>query len=138
MRAVLCLVLVVVASSALRSSLHSEFADLEANPNTKAMVIGVMTHTENAPSYFQAAGKEPGEIFYIAFNNSPKIMEGFASGYTQLSGEQQPYMQGYLPIISLAYRAVYGFDYISHDTGGGFITQDNYEEVGAWVEAGIR
>jgi len=113
-------------------------ADLEANPDTKAILLGVMTHCENSPAYLEAAGKAPGEIPVIVFNNSPKMMDGFASGYIQLSGEQQPYMQGYLPIISLAYKAAYGFDYISHDTGGGFITKDNYEEVGKWVQAGVR
>jgi len=113
-------------------------ADLEANPDTKAVMVGVMTHTENMPMYLEAAGKAPGEIKAIAFNNSPKIMEGFASGYIQLSGEQQPYLQGYLPILSLAYHCVYGFDYFTVDTGGGFITEDNYSEVAKYVEEGIR
>ena len=113
-------------------------ADLEANPDTKAILIGVMTHCENAPAYLEAAGKKPGEIPVIVFNNSPKIMEGFASGYIQLSGEQQPYLQGYIPILSLAYHIVYGFDYFTVDTGGGFITKDNYTEVAKYVQGGYR
>lgn len=132
---------ITVTSEQMTSSelLMPQFiADLEANPDTKAVMVGVMTHTENMPMYLEAAGKKPGEIKAIGFNNSPKVMEGFASGYIQLSGEQQPYLQGYIPILSLAYHCIYGFDYFSVDTGGGFITEDNYEEVAQYVQEGIR
>ena len=62
----------------------------------------------NVPTYMQAAGKKPGEIFNFGFDTSPQIVEGFKDGWVQLTADQQPFLQGYLPILSLCQQVVYG------------------------------
>ena len=81
----------------------------------------------NVPTYMQAAGKKPGEIFNIGFDTSPQIVEAFKDGWVQLTADQQPFLQGYLPILSLCQQVVYGLAPINVDTGAGFVTPDNYE-----------
>ena len=77
----------------------------------------------------QAAGKKPGEIFNFGFDTSPQIVAGFKDGWVQLTADQQPFLQGYLPILSLCQQVVYGLAPINVDTGAGFVTPDNYEAV---------
>ena len=70
----------------------------------------------------QAAGKKPGEIFNVGFDTSPQIVEAFKSGWVQLTSDQQPFQQGYMPILNLCEQIVYGLAPINVDTGAGFVT----------------
>ena len=47
----------------------------------------------------------------------------------QLSSDQQPYLQGFIPVTSLALSIAYGFSLISYDTGAGFVTAGNLENL---------
>ena len=47
----------------------------------------------------------------------------------QLTADQQPFQQGYLPILSLCETIVYGLAPLNVDTGAGFVTPDNYKAV---------
>ena len=85
-----------------------------------------------------ALGKSPGEINNIGFDTSPAIMEAFNSGYVQLTSDQQPFLQGYLPILSLCGTLVYGFGPLNVDTGAGFVDVSNYESVADLATAGYR
>ena len=77
----------------------------------------------------KAAGKKPGEIINVGFDTSPQIVEAFKGGWVQLTADQQPFQQGYLPILSLCEQIVYGLAPINVDTGAGFVTPDNYKAV---------
>lgn len=83
----------------------------------------------NASVYMQAAGKKPGDVVNIGFDTSPQIVKQFADGWVQLSSDQQPFMQGYLPIISLCQQKVLGLGAMTVDTGAGFITKENSPAV---------
>ena len=56
----------------------------------------------------------------------------------QLTSDQQPFLQGYLPILSLSLSKKYGFSPLNYDTGAGFVTPDNYKPVSELAKAGIR
>ena len=92
----------------------------------------------NAPTYMEAAGVEAGEIANIGFDTSPQIIDGFGRGYVQLTSDQQPFNQGYLPVLSLCQQAVLGLAPITEDTGAGFVTPDNYATVGELATRGLR
>ncbi len=47
----------------------------------------------------------------------------------QLTADQQPFQQGYLPILSLCETIVYGLAPLNVDTGAGFVTPENYTAV---------
>jgi simple sugar transport system substrate-binding protein len=91
-----------------------------------------------AETYMQALGKQPGDIINIGFDTSPAVIDGFEKGYIQLTSDQQPFLQGYLPILSLCGSKVYGFAPLYVDTGAGFVDAANYEAVAEWANKGYR
>jgi simple sugar transport system substrate-binding protein len=86
----------------------------------------------------KAAGKKPGEVIQIGFDTSPQIVQGFADGWVQLTADQQPFLQGYMPILSLCQQVVNGLAPINVDTGAGFVTPDNYKAVADLATEGLR
>jgi simple sugar transport system substrate-binding protein len=92
----------------------------------------------NASTYMKGAGKKPGEVFNVGFDTSPQIVEGFKSGWVQLTSDQQPFQQGYLPILNLCEQIVYGLAPINVDTGAGFVTPENYKAVADLATDGLR
>jgi simple sugar transport system substrate-binding protein len=113
-------------------------AALANNPDTKAIVYPGGQLLGNAATYMQAAGKQPGEVIQIGFDTSPQIVEAFKQGWVQLTADQQPFLQGYMPILSLCQQVVYGLAPIDVDTGAGFVTPENYETVADLATEGLR
>jgi simple sugar transport system substrate-binding protein len=113
-------------------------AAIQANPTTKAIVYPGGQLLGNAQAFMQAAGKKPGEIINIGFDTSPQIVEGFKGGWVQLTSDQQPFLQGYMPVLSLCQQVVYGLGAMNVDTGAGFVTPDNYKAVADLATEGLR
>lgn len=117
--------------------------DTNGNPDlaTSAMTASVKKATKlklivaagpvlgNMPNYFKAAGLKPGEVKVSGFDLGATVFAAFASGHVQLSADQEPFKQGYFPIISLCMQKVYGLAPSSVDTSSGFVTTDNYKLV---------
>jgi simple sugar transport system substrate-binding protein len=108
------------------------------NPDVKLIVYPGGQLLGAVPVYMDALGKAPGEIYNIGFDTSPAIMEAFSSGYVQLTSDQQPFLQGYIPILSLCGTLVFGFGPMNLDTGAGFVDVSNYEAVAELAKAGLR
>jgi simple sugar transport system substrate-binding protein len=113
-------------------------AALRANPTTKVIVYPGGQLLGNAATYMQAAKKKPGEIVNVGFDTSPQIVDAFKKGWVQLTADQQPFQQGYLPILSLCEQVVYGLAPINVDTGAGFVTTENYTAVADLATKGLR
>lgn len=113
-------------------------AALARYPEVKAVGYGGGQMLGNVPAFMQAAGKKPGEVFNFGVDTSPQVVEGFKGGWVQLAADQQPFLQGYLPILSLCQQIVHRFMPISVDTGAGFVTPDNYKEIAKLATEGVR
>ena len=113
-------------------------AALTNDPAVKAIIYPGGQLLGNAAAYMQAAGKKPGEVINIGFDTSPQIVAGFKDGWVQLTADQQPFLQGYMPILSLCQQVVYGLAPINVDTGAGFVTPDNYAAVADLATEGLR
>ncbi len=113
-------------------------AAIAANPTVKLIAYPGGQPLGNASTYMQAAGKKPGDIINIGFDTSPQIVDGFKNGWVQLTSDQQPFMQGYMPILSLCQQVVYGLGPANVDTGAGFVTPENYEAVANLAIEGLR
>jgi simple sugar transport system substrate-binding protein len=109
-----------------------------AQPATKLILYSNSANLGAVPMYMDSLGKKPGQIINIGFDTSPAIVDAFRRGYVQLSSDQQPYLQGFIPVTSLALTIAYGFSLISYDTGAGFVTPGNIEDLAALAVAGIR
>ena len=82
-------------------------AALNANPETKVIVHSGSDIMNVAEGIAKAAGYGPNELLQIGFDTSPQIMSSF-EGYVHLTSDQQPFLQGYLPVLSLCQTAVLG------------------------------
>jgi simple sugar transport system substrate-binding protein len=83
------------------------------------------------PSYFSAAGLKAGDVKVAGFDVGSDVLAAFKSGHVQLTADQEPFKQGYMPILSLCLQKVYGLSASSVDTSAGFVTVDNYATVAA-------
>jgi simple sugar transport system substrate-binding protein len=108
------------------------------HPNTKMIVYAGGQLLGAAPQYMQAIGKKPGQIINIGFDTSPQVISAFKEGYVQLTADQQPFLQGYMPILSLCLTKKFGFAPINLDTGNGFIDTANYQTIAALADQGLR
>jgi len=83
------------------------------------------------PKFFDAAGLKAGDVKVAGFDVGADVLAAFASGHVQLTADQEPFKQGYLPIVSLCLQKVFGLSASSVDTSAGFVTVDNYKTVAA-------
>jgi simple sugar transport system substrate-binding protein len=75
------------------------------------------------------------------FDYSPAVLRAVRTGRIEFAVDQQPYLQGYLPVVFLAERARYGLFPAQGDvvpTGPNFITSANAAQVERLSLLGIR
>ena len=63
--------------------------------------------TASLPTYMKAAGHGTEEVCGAGFDLSAPIVDGINSGYIDVVIDQQPFIQGYIPIIQL-FLTTYG------------------------------
>jgi simple sugar transport system substrate-binding protein len=111
---------------------------LQANPDCKIVVTDHGNLTSAQQSYFEAAGYGPDDIFGAGFDLSPATSRSIKSGYTDLVLDQQPFLQGFLPVMQIYLTKKFGFSGLHIDTGGGLIHADNIDFIAPLAEKGIR
>ena len=113
-------------------------ASILANPDVSLICFPGGQLLGASPNYLRAANKRPGQIKVVGFDMSPEVVRAFKMGYVQLSSDQQPFLQGYLPILSLCQQLQYDLAPLVVDTGKGFVNKDNYEKVASLAQLGVR
>jgi simple sugar transport system substrate-binding protein len=109
-----------------------------SNPDVKLVCTDHGGLTSTLETYLKAAGKGPDDIYGIGFDLSPATLEAIRGGWTDLVLDQQPFLQGYLPIVQICLTEKYGFSGLHTDTGSGFAHADNVEALAPLVEQQIR
>lgn len=84
------------------------------------------------------AGVEPGKVLLGGFDLVPEVLTAMKEGYIQVEVDQQPYLQGYLPVIQVNLMKTLGLSAWDVDTGQGLITPDQVDNVMALSEQGLR
>jgi simple sugar transport system substrate-binding protein len=111
---------------------------VSSNPDVKLVVTDHGALTATLENFLTSAGKGPDDIVGIGFDLSPATIAAVRGGWTDLVIDQQPWLQGYLPILQLCLTKVYGFSGLKVDTGGGFASKDNIEFLAPLAEKEIR
>ena len=88
--------------------------------------------------YLRAAGVAPDAICGAGFDLSAATAQAIDEGAVDIVLDQQPFLQGYLPVVQLYLTARFGFAGMNVDTGAALITADNIAMVAPLAEAGIR
>jgi simple sugar transport system substrate-binding protein len=111
---------------------------VSSHPDVKLVVTDHGGLTATLETYLKAAGKGPDDIFGAGFDLSPATTTAIQGGWTDLVIDQQPWLQGYLPILQLCLAKKYGFGGLHINTGGGFVDKDNIALVAPLADQNIR
>ena len=100
-------------------------AFLSANPDTGAVLTLGPTSAHPTLRALEEMGLS-GEIFFGTFDLSTEIANGIKAGTINFAIDQQPYLQGYLPVVILTNLTRYGvLPGNSINSGPGFVTKSN-------------
>jgi simple sugar transport system substrate-binding protein len=111
---------------------------MKANPGIKLVVTDHGALTANVGVYARAASLKPGQVFFAGFDMSPNTAKAIKDGYQDLVIDQQPYLQGYLPILNICLTKKYGFSGLDINTAGAFVDPKNVDAVAPLAAKEIR
>jgi simple sugar transport system substrate-binding protein len=109
-----------------------------ANPGVKIVVTDHGGLTSNVGVYAQAAGLTPGQVYFAGFDMSPNTAQAVKDGFQNLVIDQQPFLQGYLPILNICLTKKYGFSGLDVNTAGAFVDASNVDAVAPLAAIEIR
>jgi simple sugar transport system substrate-binding protein len=112
---------------------------LEANPNTKAIVVpGHGGITAVLAKVMKDAGKKPGSIVLGGYDISPAALQGLREGYLTVVVDQQFYESAFMAVTQAVLEKRFKLKNVVANTATGVVTQSNVEDIAALVEAGVR
>ena len=113
-------------------------ATYSANPDIKMAITDHGGLTASLPTSMKAAVHGTEEVCGAGFDLSAPIVDGINSGYIDVVIDQQPFIQGYMPIVQLFLSTKYGMAGLAMDTGAAFVTADNVDAVAPLAAVQIR
>lgn len=111
---------------------------IASNPDVKLIITDHGPLTAELGTFLKAANKKPGEIFGAGFDLSAATVKAIKEGWVGAVLDQQPYLQGFLPIVQLCLSVKYRFSGLHIDTGAAIIDITNIEFVEPLAVKGIR
>jgi simple sugar transport system substrate-binding protein len=111
---------------------------MKKNPDIKIVVTDHGGLTSNVGVYAKAASLAPGKVFFAGFDMSPNTAQAIKEGYQNLVIDQQPYLQGYLPILNICLTKKFGFSGLDINTAGAFVDKTNVDAVAPLAAKEIR
>src|SRR5947209_1149067 len=111
---------------------------IKKNPDIKIVVTDHGGLTSNVGVYAKAASLEAGKILFAGFDMSPNTAQAIKNGYQNLVIDQQPFLQGYLPILNICLTKKFGFSGLDVNTAGAFVDKTNVDAVAPLAAKEIR
>jgi simple sugar transport system substrate-binding protein len=113
------------------------FSDaMGANPGIKAVFIEQGFLTENFALI--ARDLKRGQAYMVGSELSGKALTAVKDGYLNLIVDEQPYLNGYLPILNICLTKKFGFSGLHVNRGVIFVDSSNIDAVAPLVEQGLR
>ena len=113
-------------------------AYLSRHPETEAIIsVGGIAFPPAARAA-ERMGYKPGEIKITGFDVMPPIIDQMRKGYIQLTLDQQPYLQGFIPILQLHLMKKYGFAAWDQNTGNYVVTEEGIDLIEKLAPEKIR
>ena len=109
---------------------------LIANPDAKA-IISVDANTQSHGVVIRNLGLE-GKVISGGWDLVPTTIENIKDGYTKFVIDQQPYVQGFYPVMALYLYHKYGIAPANMDSGSGIVGPHNIDMVIELAEQGYR
>ena len=110
---------------------------VQGNASTTA-VIGAGFWFAGAGECLRDLGIAPDTVRMGGFDLVPILLDEMKKGYVHLTVDQQPYLQGYLPIQQLYFINKFGLSAWDANTGKALIRPGDVEQLETFVEMGVR
>ena len=112
-------------------------AYLNLHPDTNAYFDMGLWHSAVA-RVLQDRGIKPGKVLMGGFDLVPQVLQEMKAGYIQAEVDQQPYEQGFMPVMEAYLAKKAGLAPASIDTGEALITPDQADKIMALSKQGLR
>ncbi|MFN4128234.1 MAG: sugar ABC transporter substrate-binding protein [Paracoccaceae bacterium] len=112
-------------------------AFLAANPDTTAYFDTGFWHAGVA-RVLADRGDAPGKVLLGGFDLVPEAVEQMKAGYIQVQVDQQPYMQGFMPVMMVYLNKTVGLAPSDLDTGQGIVTPADADAIMELSAQGLR
>lgn len=112
-------------------------AYVQSRPETTAYFDVGYWHA-GAAAALRDLGIEPGKVLLAGFDLVPVVLDEMDAGYIQLTVDQQPYLQGFLPVMQLYLMNKYGLSAWDVNTGKALIGPDDVATVREFADQGVR
>ena len=112
-------------------------AYLNAHPDTTAYFDMGFWHAGVA-KVLKDRNISPGKVLLGGFDLVPQVLEMMKAGYIQVEIDQQPYEQGFLPVMEAYLKKNIGLAPADIDTGEAVITADQVDAIMALSKQGKR
>ena len=115
----------------VEDSLNTVTEYLIGHPDTTCIIGLGNTPTSVLPQAAEDAGMEG--LPNGGFDVNPRIMENINAGLTTATMDQQPFLQGYLPVMFVALNQRYGIQPSDLNTGVGIVDKTNADLATAYA-----
>lgn len=112
-------------------------AYLNANPDTTAYFDTGLWHAYVA-QVLADRGVEPGKVLMGGFDIVAEVLQQMQTGYIQVQVDQQPYMQGFMPVMQAYLAKTVGLSPSDIDTGQGLVLKEDVEDLFELAKQGVR
>jgi simple sugar transport system substrate-binding protein len=112
-------------------------AYLSAHPDTTAYFDTGYWHAAVA-RVLKDRGIAPGKVLLGGFDLVPEVLQQMKAGYVQVEVDQQPYMQGFMPVMEVYLDKTAGLAPADIDTGQGIVTPDQADQIMGLAKQGLR
>jgi simple sugar transport system substrate-binding protein len=110
---------------------------LRENHDIRIILSSGQSDTEAAGRAIEAHFSKKG-YWAAGFDLSPKTLELIKMGHIRFTIDQQPYVQGFYPVVALTLKLRYGIAPSDIDAGAGIVDRRNVKQVMQLTKAGYR
>ena len=110
-------------------------AYLTANPDTQAVLTLGPTSADPTIQALQEMGTA-GSLYFGTFDLGTEIVKAIKDGTIKWGIDQQPFLQGYIPILNICLTKKYGFSGLDINTAGAFVDSTNVDA--GWCPPSLR
>ncbi|OWZ90515.1 ABC transporter substrate-binding protein [Sinorhizobium sp. LM21] len=112
-------------------------AYLNAHPDTTAYFDTGFWHAAVARA-LKDRGVAPGQVLLGGFDLVPEVVQQMQTGYVQVQVDQQPYMQGFMPVMQVYLAKNFGLAPADIDTGQGIVRPADADNIMDLSAQGLR
>ena len=112
-------------------------AYLNAHPETTAYIETGSLDVAVA-HWLKDRGIAPGKVIVGGFDVESDVLQEMKAGYIQAHADQQPYMQGFMPVMEVYLAKNVGLAPSDIDTGNGIVLPSQADSIAAMAAKGLR